>query len=933
MRTFIAFLFVASAFGQGTRVHYPEQVSLGPLYVSQSLAGLPTSCIADTPYWIVGNALYQNQAKAPACNWVSVGFLAPGTPGMILKYLTSTSAGSSGIKDDGTTISTTEKVSISGATTLTGPTTTIQVFSTTGALPTTGCTQGQLAIVLAASISGQIYETSAPTGTCAWSQQGGAGGGATIAVTTNLIAGDNTGNGVSSGIAPSTVIVSTGSYSNPGWLTSIAATKISGILPIANGGTGTATPGLVAGANIIITGPWPNQTIAASAAGGGGTIANTTNILKGDGAGNAVDAGIGAGSVVVTSGAYTDPTWIVALSAGILTSGTLPCGRLPTFTGDVTNVSCAMTVSQLNGAAIPASANGLSSNSAKQLVASTAHNNSVPANCAGSNSATAAACATSPTFSITSGDMIRFVMGTIPNSGAYTVAINGGAPLAVKKRGCSQDLSANDLTAGYPVDLYDNGTNLCVMGDVANLTTGAAVLIGDGAGGFSTANGARMAQPLLCNGNSGGSDTGTAMTCNTPPSFIPGVGTAIYFNPALANSGSVTLNVNSAGPQTIKKQGGTVNLAAGDLSGTNQWVILINDGTNWQMESQPATAPGTGTVTSVGQTVPSWLTVTGSPVTGAGTLAISAAGSQTSHQVIGTCGSFTSFAPCPLGPTDLPTATGSSLGIVRPDGTTITISGGVLTAVSSGTGTVTNVGLTVPSWLSVAGSPVTTSGTLAVTPTAAQPTGKVIGTCGSATSFGPCSLTMTDLPSGIGTVSSVGILMPTAVFNNGSPITNTGNLSASFVNQSASTFFAGAATGGATTPSFRTMAASDVPSNLRARAIGVTFGAQGGTPLTAGQVVYVAVPFSCSIAAWSVMVDTGTVTVDVWKTGAGTSVPTVTNSIAGSALPSIATGTANVGNTTLTGWTTAVSKNDIMAFAINAATGPTTATAEVECDQ
>jgi hypothetical protein len=49
--------------------------------------------------------------------------------------------------------------------------------------------------------------------------------------------------------------------SNPAVLT----TDVSGLLPIANGGTATATPALVAGANVTITGTWPNQTIAAAA--------------------------------------------------------------------------------------------------------------------------------------------------------------------------------------------------------------------------------------------------------------------------------------------------------------------------------------------------------------------------------------------------------------------------------------------------------------------------------------------------------------------------------------------------------------------------------------------------------------------------------------------------------------------------------------------
>jgi len=44
-------------------------------------------------------------------------------------------------------------------------------------------------------------------------------------------------------------------------------------LSVANGGTGTATPGLVAGTNISISGSWPNQTISTS-----GSSANATAI-------------------------------------------------------------------------------------------------------------------------------------------------------------------------------------------------------------------------------------------------------------------------------------------------------------------------------------------------------------------------------------------------------------------------------------------------------------------------------------------------------------------------------------------------------------------------------------------------------------------------------------------------------------------------------
>ena len=46
------------------------------------------------------------------------------------------------------------------------------------------------------------------------------------------------------------------------------AADVTGVLPKANGGTGTATPGLVAGTNVTVTGTWPNQTVNSTAAAG-----------------------------------------------------------------------------------------------------------------------------------------------------------------------------------------------------------------------------------------------------------------------------------------------------------------------------------------------------------------------------------------------------------------------------------------------------------------------------------------------------------------------------------------------------------------------------------------------------------------------------------------------------------------------------------------
>ena len=73
---------------------------------------------------------------------------------------------------------------------------------------------------------------------------------------------------------------------------------LTGSIGIANGGTGTATPGLVGGPNISITNPWPNQTIGLS---GIIPIAN-------GGTGSATPSGIIAGSNVTITGAFPNQT-------------------------------------------------------------------------------------------------------------------------------------------------------------------------------------------------------------------------------------------------------------------------------------------------------------------------------------------------------------------------------------------------------------------------------------------------------------------------------------------------------------------------------------------------------------------------------------------------------------------------------------------------
>jgi hypothetical protein len=62
----------------------------------------------------------------------------------------------------------------------------------------------------------------------------------------------------------------------------VSTSDITGILAVANGGTATATPSIVAGTNVTVSGTWPNQTISAVGTGFGdvvGPASSTANNL------------------------------------------------------------------------------------------------------------------------------------------------------------------------------------------------------------------------------------------------------------------------------------------------------------------------------------------------------------------------------------------------------------------------------------------------------------------------------------------------------------------------------------------------------------------------------------------------------------------------------------------------------------------------------
>lgn len=95
------------------------------------------------------------------------------------------------------------------------------------------------------------------------------------------------------------------------------------------------------------------------------------------------------------------------------------------------------------------------------------------------------------------------------------------------------------------------------------------------------------------------------------------------------------------------------------------------------------------------------------------------------------------------------------------------------------------------------------------------------------------SLVTADLPAGTGTVTSVALTLPNSVFNvSGSPVTTSGTLAGTFVNQSANTVFAGPTSGGSTTPAFRALVAADIPTISGSQVSGGTFGPVNASNLT-----------------------------------------------------------------------------------------------------
>jgi hypothetical protein len=117
----------------------------------------------------------------------------------------------------------------------------------------------------------------------------------------------------------------------------------------------------------------------------------------------------------------------------------------------------------------------------------------------------------------------------------------------------------------------------------------------------------------------------------------------------------------------------------------------------------------------------------------------------------------------------------------------------------------------------------------------------------------------------------------------------------------------------------------DLPGQL-IRVVGISIDGGGSVPAT-GIKGYVICPFAGTIIGWNIVGDaTGSAVVDVYKIAYGATLPT--SSIAASAKPTLSSAKIN-NDSTVTGWTTAVTANDIFGFNLDSISTITKLSVEV----
>ena len=187
-----------------------------------------------------------------------------------------------------------------------------------------------------------------------------------------------------------------------------------------------------------------------------------------------------------------------------------------------------------------------------------------------------------------------------------TLAVAGGAITI-------NDLVGTGTTAGRVYDLgvvNSNGVanNVQVIGraTTAGTTGNPFSLAWYGPGHYGTLVVAAGVAQSVCSDNgctqlnskpacADTSGSGTVQSCATSPTFVPAAGAWVIYTTTTANTGDVTVNVNSLGAKHIRKNLGAAVLDSGDLP-ANVNVPLYYDGTYWEIQTVANASAGLSNV-------------------------------------------------------------------------------------------------------------------------------------------------------------------------------------------------------------------------------------------------------------------------------------------------------------------------------------------------
>ena len=332
-------------------------------------------------------------------------------------------------------------------------------------------------------------------------------------------------------------------------------TGVTGLLPVANGGTGTATPSIVAGTNISVSGTWPNQTIAATGSASGDVT----------GPGSSTDNAVArfdstTGKIIQNSGVVINDSGEVIVGVWKGTEIGLPYGG----TG-------ASSASQARGNILPSYAG----NAGKVLAVNTGATDVEYISAGGTGTVTSVAVSGGTTGLTTSGGPIT-AAGTITLAGTLAVASGG---------------------TGTATPSLVQGTNVTITGSWPNQTINATAG-GSGTvtsvGGTGTVNGLTLTGTVTTSGNL---TLGGTLDLSAPPAIGGTTPAAITGTTVTANTKVVSPffdAVNSAGG-ALRNASGTSQIQWGGGGGNNVSVDVSTNlnGTNAQIDISPT---GTGHV-------------------------------------------------------------------------------------------------------------------------------------------------------------------------------------------------------------------------------------------------------------------------------------------------------------------------------------------------